>query len=257
MSARQPKQSSASSTVAKPSKLSKQDVPVVAVATVVSDVKSVVVKVEPESVTAKSDAGAKPTPSKRAKRADSAQSDAPSKKTVSVSADVKVDSAAAVVVDVTDSMAALDTSASTYVAFMSKLHTLASLVATLKSDFRVIEKQVSRELKSVARLNENRKRKSGNRSPSGFTKPTRISDSLAVFLNRSPGTELARTEVTREINQYIRSNDLQDKQNGRRINADAKLSALLGLVSTDELTYFNLQRFMSRHFVKKSDDVVV
>ena len=253
MSARQPKQSSASS-VTKPSKSSKQDVPVVSVAPVVPDVKHV--KVESESVVAKSDASAKPSPAKRDKRVASAQSDASSKKSVSVPAEVKVDSTATVssVVDTADS--AVCTSASTYNAFMSKLQTLASLVATLKSDFRVIEKQVSRELKTVARLNEKRKRKSGNRSPSGFTKPTRISDTLAVFLNRSPGTELARTEVTREINQYIRSNDLQDKQNGRRINADVKLSALLGLVPTDELTYFNLQRFMSRHFVKKSEDAV-
>ena len=263
MSARPSKQSSSTASVVKSSKMSKQDTPVV-VAPALTDSKSVVVKVETEAVSGKSDtvAVAKPAPVKRAaKRAVSAPSDAPSKKAVSVSAEVKSDAAAAAAaaaaVVVVDSATVTDVSASTYNAFMSKLQTLAALVATLKSDFRVIEKQVSRELKHVARLNEKRKRKSGNRSPSGFTKPTRISDTLAVFLNRTPGTELARTEVTREINQYIRSNDLQDKQNGRRINADAKLSALLGLAATDELTYFNLQRYMSHHFVKKSVEVPV
>ena len=259
MSARLSKQSSSAAPVAKPSKSSKQDTP--AVAATVS--KPVVVKVKTETdavvVASKSETAAadvKPSPVKRApKRATSAPSDAPSKKAVTMYAEVKSD--AAVVVDAAECVPALDAGSSTYNAFMSKLQTLASLVATLKSDFRVIEKQVSRELKHVARLNEKRKRKSGNRSPSGFTKPTRISDTLAVFLNRSPGTELARTEVTREINQYIRSNDLQDKQNGRRINADAKLSALLGLAATDELTYFNLQRYMSHHFVKKTVEVPV
>lgn len=262
MSARPSKQSSSAASVTKPSKLTKQDTPVVVAPTAsVVDGKpvSVKVKVETDAVVAgKSEtvAEVKPSPVKRApKRATPAPSDAPSKKAVTVSAEVKSD--AAVVVDAPESVPALDAGASTYNAFMSKLQTLASLVATLKSDFRVIEKQVSRELKHVARLNEKRKRKSGNRSPSGFTKPTRISDTLAVFLNRSPGTELARTEVTREINQYIRSNDLQDKQNGRRINADAKLSALLGLAATDELTYFNLQRYMSHHFVKKTVEVPV
>ena len=61
---------------------------------------------------------------------------------------------------------------------------------------------------------------------------------------------MARTEVTREINTYIRANSLQDKENGRKINANEKLAALLKLTKGEELTYFNLQRYMSPHFVK-------
>jgi upstream activation factor subunit UAF30 len=61
---------------------------------------------------------------------------------------------------------------------------------------------------------------------------------------------MARTDVTREINTYIRAHKLQDKDNGRKINPDAKLAALLKLKKTDELTYFNLQRYMSPHFSK-------
>jgi upstream activation factor subunit UAF30 len=69
-------------------------------------------------------------------------------------------------------------------------------------------------------------------------------------LEKPEGTEMARTTVTREINAYIRTNLLQDKSNGRKINPDAKLAALLKLGKTDELTYFNLQKFMSPHFAK-------
>jgi chromatin remodeling complex protein RSC6 len=54
--------------------------------------------------------------------------------------------------------------------------------------------------------------------------------------------------VTREINAYIRNNSLQDKENGRRINPDTKLKSLLKLKKGEELTYFNLQRYMSPHF---------
>ena len=61
---------------------------------------------------------------------------------------------------------------------------------------------------------------------------------------------MARTEVTKEINKYIRANNLQDKDNGRKINPDAALSKLLKLKKEDELTYFNLQRYMSPHFAK-------
>jgi chromatin remodeling complex protein RSC6 len=61
---------------------------------------------------------------------------------------------------------------------------------------------------------------------------------------------MARTEVSKEINAYIRANKLQDKDNGRKIIPDAKLSTLLKTQPSDELTYFNLQRFMKHHFIK-------
>jgi chromatin remodeling complex protein RSC6 len=136
--------------------------------------------------------------------------------------------------------------------FMAKLQQLSTAISSIKTEFRTLEKKASRELKSAAKASQKRKRKDrkGNRSPSGFVKPTLISDELASFLGKDKGTEMARTEVTREINAYIRANQLQDKTNGRRINADTKLSSLLKLASGDELTYFNLQRYMSPHFAK-------
>jgi chromatin remodeling complex protein RSC6 len=82
-------------------------------------------------------------------------------------------------------------------------------------------------------------------------KPTKISDELATFLDKPTGSEMARTEVTRDINAYIRTNSLQDKVNGRKINPDSKLADLLKINSGEELTYFNLQKYMSRHFAKK------
>ena len=88
-------------------------------------------------------------------------------------------------------------------------------------------------------------------------KPTRISDELAKFLDKPSGSEMARTEVTRDINKYIRAHNLQDKENGRKINPDTKLATLLKLKKTDELTYFNLQRYMSPHFAKNAKETVV
>jgi upstream activation factor subunit UAF30 len=87
-----------------------------------------------------------------------------------------------------------------------------------------------------------------NRIPSGFVQPTRISDELAKFLGVPVGTEMARTEVSRLINTYIRVNNLADPQNGRIINADSKLRKLLRLGKNDELTYFNIHRYMKPHF---------
>ena len=134
--------------------------------------------------------------------------------------------------------------------FLAKLQQLSALLSTLKSEYRVLEKQWTRELRSAQKQSSKRKRKAGNRAPSGFVKPTRISDELASFLEKPAGTEMARTEVTREINVYIRNHNLQDKANGRKINPDTKLASLLKLKKTDELTYFNLQKYMSPHFAK-------
>jgi chromatin remodeling complex protein RSC6 len=170
---------------------------------------------------------------------------APAKAKVSAPVVDAAASAAEVVADVS-------TVTADYSEFMSKLQQLSSLISTLKNEFRSLEKRASRELKVATKASSKRKRKTGNRSPSGFVKPTLISKELADFLGKTEGTEMARTEVTREINAYIRANQLQDKTNGRRINADSKLSSLLKLASGEELTYFNLQRYMSPHFAKSS-----
>jgi chromatin remodeling complex protein RSC6 len=140
--------------------------------------------------------------------------------------------------------------------FMGKLQAVSASMSSLRTEFRGLERQVSRELKAAAKITAKRKRKTGNRAPSGFVKPTLISNELASFLNKPVGTEMARTEVTREINSYIREHKLQDKDNGRKIIADKKLTGLLKLKKGDELTYFNLQKYMSPHFAKAGDKVV-
>lgn len=141
--------------------------------------------------------------------------------------------------------------------FNAKLQQLISLFSTVKNDFKTLEKAVTREMKIAQKLSSKKRRNNGNRKPSGFIKPTRISDELAAFLGKTIGTEMARTEVSKEINTYIQSHGLQDKSNGRKINPDAKLTQLLKISKEDELTYFNLQKFMKHHFVKAEVPVVV
>lgn len=132
--------------------------------------------------------------------------------------------------------------------FATTLQTLATQLTTMRTEFKNLTKTVSRELKTASK--SKRKRTGGNKQPSGFVKPTRITDDLAVFLGRDKGSEMARTEVTKEINQYIREHSLQDKENGRHINPDKKLTKLLNFKGEETLTYFNLQKYLSPHFIK-------
>ena len=136
-----------------------------------------------------------------------------------------------------------------FTSFQAQLQAVSSQLNLLRSSFKQLEKNVQRELRQAEKLNKKKKAK-GNRKPSGFVKPTRISKELATFLDKPHGTEMARTEVTREINNYIRKHKLQDKENGRKINPDKSLKKLLKLNAKEELTYFNLQKYMSPHFHK-------
>lgn len=135
--------------------------------------------------------------------------------------------------------------------FFSKLQSMAQMITHLKSEYRALEKKWHREIKQSQKVAK-KKRKNGNRAPSGFVKPTRISDELAGFLGVEKGVEMARTDVTKEITAYIRAHKLQDKDNGRQINPDTKLKKLLQIGGDDVLTYFNLQKYMSPHFAKST-----
>lgn len=144
-----------------------------------------------------------------------------------------------------------------FATFMAKMKTVSEMMSQLRNDFKALEKKATRELKQANKLNARRKSRQSNRSPSGFVKPTDISGELAAFLGKNKGVQMARTEVTREINAYIRKHKLQDNENGRKINADTKLAKLLKLKNGEELTYFNLQKFMSPHFAKGGNPPVI
>jgi chromatin remodeling complex protein RSC6 len=144
------------------------------------------------------------------------------------------------------------TLSSSFSEFMSKLQQVSASLTSLRSEFRALEKKASRELRQAQKIIAKRNRKSSQRKPSGFTKPTLISNELAAFLKVPQGTQMARTEVTKEINKYVVAHKLKDKDNGRKIHADKALSKLLNLKKDDELTYFNLQSYMKGHFAKAS-----
>lgn len=136
---------------------------------------------------------------------------------------------------------------------LTQLTALRTQITSLSGQVRTLRTRSEREIRAAQKIS--RKRKNPNRKPSGFVKPTLISSELATFLGKPKGTEMARTEVTREINQYVRDNNLKDPENGRRILADNKLRKLLKMSKSDELTYFNLQRYMKHHFAKAGETV--
>ena len=134
--------------------------------------------------------------------------------------------------------------------FGSKIQQVTTILSSMKADYKLLEKSVSRELKAATKSKKAKKASSGNRQPSGFVKPSVISEELIQFLGKEAGTMMSRVEVSKSINAYITANNLKDKVSGRQINPDAKLATLLKIGKDEVLTYFNLQKYLKIHFVK-------
>ena len=134
--------------------------------------------------------------------------------------------------------------------FSSKIQQVAALLTSMKSDYKVLERTVARELKQASKSKGKSRKTSANKNPSGFVKPTKISDELIKFLGKEANTEMSRVEVSKEINAYINEHKLKDEKCGRQINPDAKLTKLLKINKDEVLTFFNLQRYLKIHFIK-------
>ena len=132
---------------------------------------------------------------------------------------------------------------------MKNIQARASLDAAVKVSIKAIEKKVAKLQKMMDK--STKKRKTSQNKMSGFEKPTPISDELAKFVGEPIGSLLARTAVSKKIHEYVKSNNLQNPANRRIIHPDAKLKKLLNTTGKDELSYFNLQKYLKVHFKKE------
>lgn len=136
-------------------------------------------------------------------------------------------------------------------------------ITNLIGKFELFEKEsklakveLRKVLKSYQKKTSKKTRKyDPNRPPTGFAKPSLISEELCKFLNKPSGTLMARTEVTQEVNKYIKAHNLQNPANKKEIKADTTLTKLLNLKKDDDLNYFSLQKYLKDHFPKADTSV--
>lgn len=135
---------------------------------------------------------------------------------------------------------------------VDSISTIKQMLTALNQQIKQVDKAVAKKMKKLERENKKAKNK-GNRQPSGFANPTRISKELCEFMDKPTDTKMARTDVTKYIIQYIKENNLQDPKNAKVIQPNKKLTTLLKIDSKSEvLTYFNIQRHMNKHFIKSA-----
>ena len=139
-------------------------------------------------------------------------------------------------------------------ALCAELDNSLSLIRALKSRVLRLEKMVHKNHKAQAkklRGKGSRRVRDPNAPKSGFAKEGPVSDDMKKFLKLDKDALISRTDVTKRIHQYCRDKNLQDPKDKRHINADANLRKLLQMKKSDDLTFFNLQKFMKIHFPNK------
>jgi chromatin remodeling complex protein RSC6 len=178
-------------------------------------------------------------------------------------ADVVVEAADVVVEDQTNT-----TSVSTiFSELIEQGDTLAKSHKGMTLTLKKVLKSYLKECKEIHKQNSKSRKSVGGgdkpkRSPSGFAKPTDISNTLCDFLEIPHGQQMARTDVTKKVTQYIKDKQLQVPENRRKFIPDKNLGSILGPLDknvkgkdglTDAqkgYTYFNLQRYLSDQFIK-------
>jgi chromatin remodeling complex protein RSC6 len=107
-----------------------------------------------------------------------------------------------------------------------------------------------KDTNQVLRKNLKRKRRTGTNTNSGFMKPKPVSDELCEFLNKPTGSLMSRTDVTRAICDYVKTNELRQPDNKRVITPDARLATLLRMEKDETMTYIHLQSKIGHLFLK-------
>jgi chromatin remodeling complex protein RSC6 len=135
---------------------------------------------------------------------------------------------------------------------VNQLGLMRNQITNMQQSIKCLEKGVKKQMKGLKKEAIKTKAK-GNRAPSGFAKPSKVTKELCEFMNKTEGTEIARTEVTRALVAYIKENKLENTTNSKIIAPDEKLKVLLGIEDGQELNYFNIQKYMNKHFVKNAE----
>jgi upstream activation factor subunit UAF30 len=118
---------------------------------------------------------------------------------------------------------------------------------------------LSKEVKALAKIvrkvrahqedpdGEKAKARSAN---NGFNRKQDVSPKLREFLSLPEGELISRSEVTKFITAYVKEQGLKHPDNGRVIIMDDKLTKLLEPPADTQITFLNIQKFLSPHYIK-------
>tara|TARA_B100000787_G_C16193953_1_gene299376 strand:+ start:2039 stop:2443 length:405 start_codon:yes stop_codon:yes gene_type:complete len=122
-------------------------------------------------------------------------------------------------------------------------------IAALRNDVKNLTKLV-RKVKNTQEDPDGEKAKKRAEN-NGFNRKQEITPKLRTFLALPAEDLISRSEVTKFINKYITEKGLKHPENGRQIILDDTLRDLLAPPADVIVTYLNLQKYLSPHYIKK------
>jgi chromatin remodeling complex protein RSC6 len=140
--------------------------------------------------------------------------------------------------------------------YVSKLNNYVDRISSMNKELKElvnVGKSLEKDFNNIVKVmsKKNKKTSSEKRHPSGFAVPYKLSDELYDFLNINKGEKVPRNDVTRMINEYIKTNELRDTKDKRIIIPNTELHKIFNSTSSDSITYFNLQSYIKHHFIKE------
>ena len=129
------------------------------------------------------------------------------------------------------------------------LETIQSELAALRTEVKNLTKLI-RKIKNTQEDPDGEKAKA-RAANNGFNRKQDVTPKLREFLGLPAGELISRSEVTKVVNKFIIDNGLKHPDNGRQIILDDKLRDLLAPPEGVQVTYLNLQKFLSPHYIKK------
>lgn len=141
---------------------------------------------------------------------------------------------------------------------IDSLTLLKMQITEVQQKIKTIEKDIKKEFKKTNKIG-NTPKLIKNKKPSGFARPSKVTQELCEFMEKPIGTELARTEVNKHLTSYIKQNNLQNQNNKSIIIPDNKLKNLLGIKDLEnvDLTFFTIQKYMNKHFLPSKGKNIV
>jgi upstream activation factor subunit UAF30 len=131
------------------------------------------------------------------------------------------------------------------------LETIQTELAALRNDIKNLTKLI-RKVKNTQEDPDGEKAKA-RAANNGFNRKQDVTPKLREFLGLPVDELISRSEVTKFINKYITDKGLKHPDNGRQIILDDKLRDLLAPPADVQVTYLNLQKYLSPHYIKKEE----
>ena len=118
-----------------------------------------------------------------------------------------------------------------------------------------LKKTIAVVIEDVKKLQKDKKKTKNTNLKSGFVKQVPVTEKLASFVGIKNDDLISRVDVTKFVTDYIKTNDLQVKDNKQHFTLDEKLADLFAMELNSQIHYFKLQAHLKDHYPKQTPQV--